>query len=228
MVMAAGFGTRMGALTRDRPKPLLPLAGGTLIDHGLDLAVEAGVDRAVVNLHYRGNQVRAHLAERSMPQSIFSEEHPEILETGGGVVAALPLIDRAAFYTLNSDAVFVGPNPFSLLADAWSEVEADGLLLLVPRGAALAYSRPGDFTLTAPLARPERRGSAPTAPYVYTGVQIIRAEAFVDPPGPVFSTNIVWDRLLAEGRLAAIPYPGQWIDVGTPEGLETAQKALAS
>ena len=227
MVLAAGFGTRMGELTRDRPKPLLPVSGRAMIDHALDLAAGAGLRRAVVNLHYRGDQIRAHLAGRRAPAIVFSEEHPEILDTGGGVAQARPLLGDAPFAVLNSDAVFAGPNPLPPLLAAWAPERMDALMLLVPTARARGYTRPGDFFLEAEGAAPVRRGAAGAAPYVFTGAQILSPRALDGAPAGPFSLNLVWDRLLAFGRLAAISYPGEWVDVGTPEGLAVAGRALA-
>ena len=225
MVLAAGFGTRMGELTRDRPKPLLPVAGRALIDHALDAVTGAGMRRAVVNLHYRGAQIRAHLAGRRAPEIAFSEE-PEILDTGGGVVRALPLLGDRAFAVLNSDAVFAGPNPVAALLAAWEPDRMDALMLLVPVGRARAYSRAGDFFLPAEGAAPVRRGEAASAPFVFTGAQILSPAALEGAPEGAFSLNLVWDRLLAAGRLAAVSWPGEWVDVGTPEGLAEAGRVL--
>lgn len=225
MVFAAGFGTRMGALTRDCPKPLLPAGGTTLIDHTLDQLAEAGVSRAVVNLHYLGDRIRRHLSGRARPGIVFSEETPEILDTGGGIVHALDALGPDPFVTINADTVFVGTNPVGILAEAWQAAALDALLLLVPREATLGYTRPGDFFLDG--AVPRRRGDAPSAPYVYAGAQIIRAEVFAGVPAGVFSLNRVWDRLLAAGRLGAAVYPDTWVDVGTPEGLALADDALS-
>lgn len=226
MVLAAGFGTRMGALTRARPKPLLQAGGAALLDHALMHCAEAGVTRAVVNLHYLGVQIRAHLDGRRDPEILFSEEQPEILDTGGGVVQALPLLGDAPFYTLNSDNVFAGGIPLADLAAAWEPARMDALMLLVPIERARAYSRPGDFFLEPGTDRPRRRGEADRAPFVYTGAQIIRPEVFRDAPAGAFSTNVIWNRLLAEGRLAATVYDGSWVDVGTPEGLAEADRVL--
>lgn len=226
MVLAAGFGTRMGALTRERPKPLLPVRGRPLIDHALDLAAGAGVGRAVVNLHYLGGMIREHLAGRTSPEVQFSEEAPEILDTGGGIRQALPLLGPRPFLTLNSDAVWVGPNPLVQLCECWDENAADALLLFVPRDRAIGYTRAGDFFLDEGGGVPKRRGDAPEAPFVYSGAQIIRPDAFADALDGPLSLNIVWDALLAAGRLRAVTYPGAWVDVGTPEGLAAADAAL--
>ncbi|MEM7210754.1 MAG: nucleotidyltransferase family protein [Pseudomonadota bacterium] len=228
MVMAAGFGTRMGALTRTRPKPMLPLTGRPMIDLTLDHVADAGLSRAVVNLHYRGDQIREHLTGRERPQILFSEEQPEILDTGGGIVQALPLLGAGPFAVLNSDAVFVGPNPVEHLLRYWDPDRLDALMLMVPVEQTIAYTRQGDFFLDASSGVPLRRGDAERAPFVYAGAQIIRPEAFATAPEGPFSTNLIWNALLAESRLQAVAYPGKWIDVGTPEGLVEAEAALGA
>ncbi len=222
MIMSAGFGTRMGALTADRPKPLLPVAGRALIDHALGYCAEAGVRRHIVNLHYLGDQIRAHLTGRD--DVAFSDE-AEILDTGGGVTQALPLLGDAPFYTLNSDAIFVGPPALPTLADAWRPDQMDALMLMVRREAAIGYTRAGDFRMDG--RRPVRRGETKSAPFVYSGAQIIKPEAFADAPEGAFSTNLIWDRLNANKRLFSAVYDGGWIDVGTPEGLKLADEAMS-
>lgn len=226
MVLAAGLGTRMRPLTEGCPKPLLPLGGRPMIDLVLDHAAAAGVRRAVVNLHYLGDMVRTHLAGRRAPEVLFSEELPEILDTGGGVARALPLLGEAPFHVANSDSVWLGPNPLEELARAWEPARMDALLLFVARERARAYVRAGDFFLDAEAGAPRRRGRHGTAPYVYSGAQIIAPGAFAGAPEGAFSLNLVWDRLLAEGRLAAVTYSGGWVDVGTPAGLVEAEAAL--
>lgn len=235
MILAAGFGTRMGALTATRPKPLLEVGGAALIDRAVDLAAAAGVERAVVNLHYKGEMIRAHLVGRAAPEIAFSEE-PEILETGGGVVHAAPLLGDAPFFTINADALWPGGDPLAALIRAWDPARMDALLHLAPRAAAIAYTRPGDFALDlgaeANAAREGacgplvRRGAAATAPYVFTGAQIISPEALAGAPDGAFSLNVVWDALLARGRLFGVVGGGSWVDVGTPEGLAAAEAAL--
>lgn len=225
MILAAGFGTRMGDLTRSCPKPLLEVSGKALIDHALDLLVDAQIPRAVINIHYLGHMLGAHLEDRTDPALTFSPEDP-ILDTGGGVVNALPALGRAPFCTLNSDAIFSGPNPIEGLAEAWSPADMDALLLLVPTTNARAYTRNGDFLLDPETGTPSRRGTLDSAPFVYAGAQIITPDAFNDCPDGPFSMNIVWDRLLATGRLKAAVYPGLWVDVGTPDGLLEAERVL--
>jgi MurNAc alpha-1-phosphate uridylyltransferase len=186
------------------------------------------VPRAVVNLHYLGGLIRAHLAGRQAPEIAFSEEAPGILDTGGGVAQALPLLGPGAFCALNSDAVFAGRNPLAVLAGAWQPARMDALLLLVPVARARAYSRPGDFFLDAEGGAPRRRGAAAAAPLVFSGAQILAPCALDGAPRGPFSLNLVWDRLIDGGRLAAVTYPDEWVDVGTPAGLAEAERALAA
>lgn len=227
MVLAAGLGTRMRPLTDTRPKALIEVAGRPLIDHALDRVAAAGIGTAVVNLHYLADMLRAHLAGRRRPRVVFSEERPQLLETGGGIVQALPLLGPAPFVVLNSDAVWGGTDPLGPLLAAWDPARMDALLLLVARGAARGYSRPGDFFLDVEGGRPRRRGAAAEAPLVYTGAQMLHPRAFADAPAGAFSLNLIWDRLLGAGRLAAVVHHGPWVDVGTPAGIALAEAVVA-
>jgi MurNAc alpha-1-phosphate uridylyltransferase len=224
MVLAAGLGTRMRPLTDDRPKALLTVAGRTLLDRAIDACVAGGAVRMVVNVHHFAPMMRAHLAARAAPPIAISDESDALLETGGGVVRALPLLGPDPFFAVNADAIWTGPAPCARLAAAWED-DADALLLLVRRADAIAYGRAGDFDL-GPDGRPRRR-TGETADFVYTGAQIIRPGAFVDAPAGAFSTNLIWDRLAAAGRLRAVVHHGGWVDVGTPAGLAAAEAALA-
>lgn len=225
MILAAGLGTRMRALTADRPKPLLVAGGKTLLDHALDRAAEGGAARAVVNIHYFAEQMRAHLAGRTTPRIDISDETDALLETGGGLVRALPLLGEAPVYALNSDALWTGPAPLPALAAAWDPARMDALLLMVAREDAHAYTRAGDFFLDVE-GRPERRGDRPEAPFVYTGAQIISPALIAEFDESRFSANAIWDRAMARGRLFACIHHGGWIDVGTPEGLAEADRIL--
>ncbi|MEM9009764.1 MAG: nucleotidyltransferase family protein [Pseudomonadota bacterium] len=225
MIFAAGFGTRMGERCATRPKALLEVGGAPLIQHALRHAADAGVAEVVVNLHYRAEQVQARLTGWARPRLRFSPERPEILDTGGGLRAAGPLLGEDPVVALNSDAVWQGENPLAPLEAAWRGAEMDALLLLVPRSQALCHPGTGDFAM-APDGRLTRRGEAAEAPYVYTGAQILRTaglEAFA--PG-AFSLNVLWDRMLAAGRLYGAVYPGRWVDVGTGAGLAMADRLL--
>lgn len=234
MVLAAGRGTRMRPLTDTRPKPLIEVAGRALIDHALDRVDAAGIPRAVVNIHHHADQMEAHLAGRARPAVTLSDERAELLETGGGVARALPLLCAPAFFVLNSDAIWAGPEPLARLAEAWAAMPADtaALMLLVPRADAAGYTRAGDFFLDVPGGVPRRRGAADKAPLVFTGAQILTAGAMGLPaagaPGTVFSLNPVWDALIAAGRLRAVVWTGVWVDVGTPAGIAVAEAALAA
>lgn len=214
MIFAAGRGTRMGALTAARPKPLIEVAGRALIDHALALA--AGCGPVVVNTHYLGGQLAEHLAGRAVRLS----PEAELLDTGGGLKAALPLLGAETAFTLNSDAVWTGPNPLRTLAAGWgSGMEA--LLLLVPRDRARGRQGPGDFALGAD-GRLIRGGDL-----VYTGAQILRTGPVAAEPGRVFSLNRVWDGMAARGGLFGTLHPGGWADVGHPAGIAEAEAMLA-
>ena len=221
MLFAAGFGTRMGALTRDQPKPLIKVAGRALIDHALALANAAGITRRVVNLHYCGDQIAAHLANSNVA---LSWEAETILETGGGLRAALPLLGPGPVLTLNPDGIWSGQNPLRELAAAWDATRMAALLLLVPCSAAVGHSGTGDFLLDAEGRICRANGQAGL---VYVGAQII------DPAGlhgfalPAFSLNLLWDRLIAEGRAYGLLHAGAWCDVGRPAGIALAEAMLA-
>jgi MurNAc alpha-1-phosphate uridylyltransferase len=219
MIFAAGFGTRMGALTDDRPKPLIEVAGRPLIDHALARAHGFGAERIVVNLHYKPEALRRHLAGRGV---LFSEEKPEILETGGGLRAALPLLGAGPVFTMNSDAIWQGPNPLRHLAEFWAPDRMDALLLCVTPRSAIGHAGAGDFTI-GPDGRAQRGDGA-----IYTGLQILRTDGLADIAAQAFSLNRLWDRMLARDRLFATTYPGKWCDVGRPEGIGLAEDMLHS
>lgn len=227
MVLAAGIGKRMRPLTATRPKPLVRVNGRALIDHSLDKLVEAGVSRAVVNVHYLPGQIEAHLAQRSAPAIAVSDEREALLETGGGMVKALPLIDADPFFCLNSDNVWLdGPqNVFAALSAAWDPAQMDALLLLVSHARAFNYAGRGDFHLD-PLGRISRRKAGRVAPFIYTGIQIVSQRLLRDAPQGAFSTGVLWDRAIAEGRLYGISHNGLWFEVGAPEMIAPTEAAL--
>jgi MurNAc alpha-1-phosphate uridylyltransferase len=218
MLFAAGFGTRMGALTAERPKPLVPVAGRALIDHALDLTAAAGISKTVVNLHYRGQMIRDHLAGR---QILFAEE-PEILETGGGLKAALPLLGPDPVLTLNSDAIWQGPNPIEALLAAWDPTRMDALMMLIPPKQALGYAGQGDFHMAENGQLTRGHGA------IYGGVQILKTEGLSKINQNAFSLNLLWDQMLANGRLFGLTYPGAWCDVGNPDGLKLAEDLIGT
>lgn len=217
MIFGAGFGTRMGALTADRPKPLIEVAGRTLLDRAIEIGEEAGCAPVVVNTHYRADQMARHLEGRDV---LVSHETPEILDTGGGLRRALPLLGETAVATLNPDCVWAGPNPLSLLERAWDPARMGALLLVVPLEQSLAHTGSGDFRVEAG-GRLFRSG-----PNVYTGAQIVDPTGLADIPGRSFSLNVYWDALARNGRLFGLVYPGQWCDVGHPAGVAAAETLL--
>ena len=217
LLFAAGFGTRMGVLTADRPKPLIKVAGEPLIDHALALADGFGPLTRVANAHYKAGMLADHLADKNVT---VSAETPDILDTGGGLRAALPLLKTDPVFTLNTDAVWSGPNALRLLADAWDGDRMDALLLCVPLPRALGRQGGGDFSL-GPEGQLIRGGDL-----VYTGAQILRTGGLADIPDRVFSLNLLWNRIAETGRLHGLTYPGRWCDVGRPEGIELAERML--
>lgn len=217
MLFAAGFGTRMGALTAEKPKPLIEVAGRPLIDHALDFVDAFGVERVVANLHYKADMLRAHLAGRAIG---LSEEQPDILETGGGLRAALPMLGQGPVITMNTDAVWNGPNPLSLLAEAWDPDRMDALLICIPRAQAVGHAGQGDF-IADDQGRLTRGPGA-----IYGGVQIVKTEGLQVIEDEAFSLNLLWNRMLDENRLFGLTYPGQWCDVGRPEGIELAERMV--
>ncbi len=216
MLFAAGLGTRMRPLTDRLPKPLLPVAGRPLIDHALALADDAGIDRRVANSHHLADLLAAHL----MPLGVAISHEPHLLDTGGGLKAALPLLGGAkAALTLNTDAVWTGPNPLTALLEAWEPARMDALLCLVPAVRAHAHSG-GDFDRAR--GGRLRRG----ATHVYAGAQILGTAPVAASPGAVFSLNRVWDAAAVRGRLFGLVHPGGWCDVGSPPGIAEAEAML--
>ena len=251
MVMAAGLGKRMRPLTDTRPKPLVELAGKPLIDHVLDRLRTAGVSKLVVNVHYLPDQLEAHLATRADDFAItISDERALLLETGGGLVQAAPMIDCDPFLVVNSDNFWIdGPSDgLKLLASGWdddkmdallllvrtTQVEnevgrgdflMDGLLLLVPQARAGNHRGQGDFHMDR-FGRLSRRARSRVAPYVFTGIQMVSKRLLADAPSGAFSTNILWDRAIEAGRCFGLVHQGLWFDVGTPRSITDTEAAL--
>lgn len=222
MLFAAGFGTRMGALTATCPKPLVRVAGRPLIDHALDQTAGVNLQRVVANVHYLPDMMRDHLAKR--PDIAIADERAEILETGGGLRAALPLLGPEPVFTLNTDAVWTGANALSQLAAVWRPEDMDALLLLLPAAQATGYRGAGDFLL-APDGRIRRAQGA--AGWAYLGAQIVKTDRLAEIPERVFSLNRLWDLAIAEGRAFGVVHQGGWCDVGRPEGIAEAEALLA-
>jgi len=229
MIMAAGLGTRMRPLTNDRPKPMIVVAGKPLIDHAIDRLIEAGVKLIVVNVHYRAEMLIAHLKRRSDGTKIvISEESDELLGTGGGVAKALPYFDGKPFFVHNSDSIWI--EGFGHALDAmiarWDPEAMDALLLMASLSATIGYEGVGDFMMDSDgrLARvPESRVS----PFAFPGVQIVHPRLFDNPPKGPFSTNVLWDRSIAKGRLFGIRLDGTWMHIGTAAALAEAEAFLA-
>lgn len=228
-VLAAGLGTRMRPLTDTLPKPLVALAGRALIDHALDRIDAAGIETAVVNVHYRADQIEAHLSRRRSPRIVFSDERARLLDTGGGVAKALPLLGQAPFLVHNSDTVWTeaGTANLARLAAAFEERTMHGLLLLADRRASLGYSGRGDFHLGAD-GRITRPSPGETSDHVFAGASIATPSLMRDSPGGAFSLNRLWDRALAEGRLYGVTLVGTWMHVGDPAALAEAEALIGS
>ncbi len=216
LLFAAGLGTRMGDLVKDRPKPLVPVGGIPLIDHTLALTNVDGVGQRVVNVHYQADKLKNHLKDRPIA---FSDETDALLETGGGLRHALPLLDGNPVMTMNTDAIWRGPNPVSLILDAWAD-NMEALLLIVPKQQVSGHLGKGDFTK-------DDHGNLHRGPGdIYTGLQIIRTETLANISETAFSMNVIWDQMAARGGLFGLQYPGQWCDVGQPSSIPLAEALL--
>ena len=217
MIFAAGFGTRMRPLTADRPKPIIPVGGRPLIDHARTIADGAGARRIVANLHYLPEILEAHLDGTGVTTI---REAPEILDTGGGLRHALPLLGQGPVWTLNPDAIFRGPNPLTHLKRAWQPERMDALLLCIEPERALGTETRGDFSIDAD-------GRIARGPgVIYGGAQIARTDRLAEIPSRAFSLNSYWDLLMADARCFGVIYPGRWCDVGHPGGIPLAESLL--
>lgn len=229
MVLAAGLGTRMRPITATLPKPLVEVGGRTMLDHALDRLAEAGIAHAVVNVHHLAGQIEAHLRGRTRPRITLSDERDALLETGGGVKRALPLLGSGPFLVLNSDSLWVegATSNVARLVQAWDPASTDILLLVAPTATSLGYEGRGDFRLAedGTLARRPKDG---TAPLVYAGVGVFTPDLFADTPDGAFSLNLLFDRAIARGRLRGLVLDGEWLHVGTPEAIAPASARLAA
>jgi MurNAc alpha-1-phosphate uridylyltransferase len=219
MVLAAGLGLRMRPLTKNVPKPLLEVGGATMLDHALDRLDDAGVANVVVNTHWLPQQIEDHLERRKSPSIVVSREE-DLLETGGGITKALPLLGEAPFYAANADVVWRDGTMPALhrLAAAWEDDKMDALLLLASTVRSTGYDGHGDFLMN-PVGLLERRPERVVAPFVFTGVQILHPRLFADAPDGPFSMNVLYDRALEAGRLFGIAHDGDWYHVGTPPAI---------
>jgi MurNAc alpha-1-phosphate uridylyltransferase len=229
MVLAAGLGKRMRPLTDTIPKPLVKVGGQTMLDQALDRLAEAGVETAVVNVHHLANLIEAHLKGRERPRIAISDERNALLETGGGIRKALPLLGPRPFLVLNSDSLWIeGPqsNIRRLLA-CWEEDRMDILLLLAVAATSFGYEGLGDFAMD-PAGLLRRRREREVSSFVYAGVAIMKPELFADAPEGSFSLNRLFDRAIDAGRLYGLRLDGQWLHVGTPESIKAAEQRIAA
>ncbi len=227
MVLAAGLGTRMRPLTDALPKPLVKLRDRALIDHVLDRIADAGIRRAVVNVHYMATEIEAHVLGRVRPEIVVSDERDALLDTGGGVVRALEKLGPDPFLIHNSDSVWIEGASSNILrlVGAWDDGTMDGLMLLADRKTSIGYDGQGDFELHAD-GRVSRRPQDRESDYVFTGVSIAHPRLFENAPKGAFSLNVPWTAAIAAGRLFGIVLDGTWMHVGTPEALEQAGKRI--
>jgi len=223
MVLAAGRGERLRPLTDSLPKPLVPIAGRSLLDRTLDRLVVAGIEDVVVNLHYLGAQIRTQLAPRRDLKITYSEE-AEALETGGGLAHALAHFQGRNFFAINGDVLWqdFGPPALARLAAAWDDAKMDGLLLLQPVARAVGYDGAGDFEMAADGCLERRQGSS--APFVFTGVQLLHPRLFDTAPEGRFSLNLLYDQALSKGRLFGLAHKGAWFHIGTLSGLAMVEE----
>ncbi len=225
MILAAGLGTRMRPLTASRPKALVPVAGRPLIDRVLDQLARAGIERVVVNVHAHADQLVAHLeAREGGPEIAVSDERAQLLDTGGGIRHALPLLGRDPVFVVNVDAVWSdGPtNTLARLAARWDPATMDALMLVVPTSAARGYSGRGDFLMDA-MGRLERRAERRLAPFVFSGIQILDPALVAAIPDRVFPLARAWQPALEQGRLYGLVHDGRWAHVGTPEAVSLVE-----
>ena len=231
MILAAGLGTRMRPLTDTCPKPLIKVAGRALIDYTLDKITAAGITRLAVNMHYHASQIE-HWASRQRSVDVtVCDERAELLETGGGVSAALAgagCLGPQAFFVFNSDSFFLERPPpvLARMHDAFDAAHTDCLLLLARVEASTGYDGAGDFFM-GPDTVLARRGDRPSAPYVYAGCYLASPQLFAGAPAGAFSMNVLWDRAIARGRLKGLVLDGLWLHVGTPQAIGLAEQALA-
>jgi N-acetyl-alpha-D-muramate 1-phosphate uridylyltransferase len=225
MILAAGFGTRMRPITDHTPKPLIPLCGRSLIDHGIDRLVDIGVKRVVVNTHYKAPMMEEHLTQRRDVEIILSHEET-LLDTGGGVKNALKHLGEA-FFVINADVFWLNARTPTLLrlARAWDPERLDALLLVQRTTSAIGYDGIGDFAVDA-LGIVPHPPHPEVVPYLFAGIEILSRRFFEGSPDGVFSLNPLWNKAMAAGRLAAVIHDGEWFHVGTPQGLAASEDRL--
>jgi N-acetyl-alpha-D-muramate 1-phosphate uridylyltransferase len=227
MVLAAGLGTRMRPLTDTLPKPLVPVTGKALIDHVLDRLADAGVTAAVINVHHMADAIEQHLKGRMRPKILISDERGELLDTGGGVVKALPLLGDKPFFHVNSDTIWIeGVTPNLVrLAAMFDPAEMDAVILLAATATSIGYDGRGDFAM-APDGRVTRRRERQVVPFVYAGAAVLSPPLFANAPQGAFSLNRLFDRAIEAGRLFGLRLEGTWMHVGTPAAIKAAEAAI--
>ena len=230
IALAAGLGLRLRPFTLTTPKPLVSVAGKTLLDHALDKMAALGVEDCVVNMHHLADQIASHVAKRRKPKISLSDETGQLLETGGGIAKALSFFEGQAFIAANADILWTdapsAPTALERLKNAWDEKKMDGLLLLVPRPGAFGYDGAGDFFLDEGM-RLRRKQPGQQAPFVFAGVQILHPRLFEGAPLGPFSLNLLYDKALAKGRLFGLVHDGGWYHIGTPQALARAREIAA-
>jgi MurNAc alpha-1-phosphate uridylyltransferase len=228
MILAAGIGKRMRPLTATVPKPLIEVAGRALIDHALDRLQRAHVETVVVNVHYLAHMVSAHLARRKRPTIVISDERTGLLDTGGGIAKALPLLGDEPFYLLNSDSFWIegARDNLDWLAGAWNDATMDALIMLAPTVKAVGYHGRGDFRMD-PTGKLYRRGEREVVPFAYAGAAILHPRLFIGCPDGAFSLNRLFDKAIEAERFAGMRMDGLWLHVGTPEAIAEAELSFA-
>ena len=229
MVLAAGLGLRMRPLTERMPKPLVKVGGKALIDHVLDRLADAGVERAVVNVHHFADQLEKHLARRQRPRIVIADEREKLLGTGAGVVNALPELGDRPFFHVNSDTIWIdGVKPnLARLADTFDPAEMDALLLLAPTATSIGYAGAGDFAMASD-GRLRRRGENEVVPFVYAGTAVFAPALFAGAPHGSFPLTLLFDRAAEAGRLHGLRLEGVWMHIGTPEAVLAAEEAIVA
>ncbi|MFD0916898.1 nucleotidyltransferase family protein [Pseudahrensia aquimaris] len=227
-LLAAGLGTRMKPITDTIPKPLVQVAGVTLLDHALNALDKGGVNHTVVNVHYLADQIEAHCAKRTAPRITISDERAELLDSGGGVVNGLNHFASDTIFVLNADSFWVdnSRSNLTMLRDTWDPERMDMLMLLAERESAIGFDGPGDF-FQNDAGQLTRRGEAETAPFAYAGAFIVKTELFDGIAEPAFSLNRQFDDALSRGRLFGQVLDGLWLHVGTPDAIPEAEAAIA-
>jgi MurNAc alpha-1-phosphate uridylyltransferase len=226
MVMAAGFGKRLRPFTNTLPKPMVPVLGRPMIDGVLDRLAAAGVERVVINLHHLGEVIRDHLTGRTDLDIAFSDES-EILETGGGIKKALPLLGGDPFFVINAKIIWLNGKEDALhrLANAYDVERMDTLILLQPTVTAIGYDGPGDFLMDQ-KGRLKRRPEWGVAPFLNSGIYICHPRLFDESPDGAYSINLLWDRAIDQERLYGIRHDGEWYHVSTPQHLKEVERVL--